>query len=83
MKLIIKSINEYYQITDKVFLHCSNKFNSYAINCETTDDLNFRVIFNIDNGFNNPREQINSYIKELKRLYNNSQYEQINLFDFI
>lgn len=81
MKLIIKSIDEYYQITNKVFLHCSNKFNGYEIDCETTDDLNFRVILNIDNGFNNPRKQIDSYIKELKRLYNNPLYEQINLFD--
>lgn len=81
MKLIIKSIDEYYPITNKVSLHCSNKFNGYSIDCETTDGSNFRVIFNIDNGFNNPREEINFYIKELKRLYNSPQYEQISLFD--
>ena len=83
MPLIIPHIDKYIKITNDVDLHVSNIFNGYEIDCETTDDKFFRVIYNINNGYNNPYKEIEEIVNCLTKYYKRVVYKQLSIFETI
>lgn len=83
--MIIKTYEPfYYDLFDNVKLKCSITPGwEYMIDCEAVinDKLFLCVVYNIDNGFNRPYEEINNLVKDLKKEF--FSIKQYTIFDFI
>lgn len=73
MKLVYDNFEKKIEILPNRYLLCSNAMNDYVIMCEYIyPEINFfRVVWNIDNGFNTKekiQKEIEDIVKELKEM---------------
>lgn len=71
MELVYKNFEKVIEIFPNKYLKCSNKYSDYVIICEYRDEKRyfFRVVWNIDNGFNTKetiQKAIDDIVEELR-----------------
>lgn len=71
MKLVYKNFEKKIEIFPNKYLVCSNKNDGYTIDCEydSGEIYFFRVVWNIDNGYNTKekiQKEIDDIVKELR-----------------